>query len=179
MFQLRKQLLTTIAVMGISAIGMNAYAQNAPAPAQDGAPVAQAMHQPGPEQRTKFAEKMAKRQAKLHDALKITPAQEGAWKTYISQMQPKSSDMPMQRPSKEEWAKQTAPQRMDHRIERMKKMEAMMTERAAALKQFYAVLTPQQQKVLDQKFSHEHRGHRGHWGGHDGMKDGEMGAPKG
>ncbi|WP_161539972.1 Spy/CpxP family protein refolding chaperone [Glaciimonas sp. PCH181] len=177
MFQLRKQLSIVVTAIGISAMGMSAYAQNAPT--TDNAPaMAQAgtagkqMHQPpSAEQRAKFAEKIAKRQAKLHDELKITPAQEGAWKTYISQMQPPRGDMPMHRPSKEEWAKQTAPERMDHRIEFMKKMEAHMTERAAALKTFYATLTPAQQKILDAHFSHGHRGHRGHggWGGHHGM----------
>ncbi|QRX84990.1 Spy/CpxP family protein refolding chaperone [Glaciimonas sp. PAMC28666] len=175
MVKLRKQLLIGITAIGISAMGMTAFAQNTTggAPAVEKA-IAQSdnapMHQPPTaEQRAKFEARMAKREAKLHTALKITPAQEGAWKTYISQMRPNRSAMPMQRPTKEEWAKQTAPERMDHRIEFMKKMEARMSDRAAALKQFYAVLTPDQQKILDKHFIHEHRGHRGPWGGQRGM----------
>ena len=171
MFKLRKQLLIGITAIGISAMGMSAYAQT-PAPATTAPAAGQQMHEgPSAEQRAKFAEHMAKRQAKLHDELKITAAQEGAWKTYINQMKPMRPETPMHRPSKEEWAKQTAPERMDHRIEFMKKMEARMTERAAALKKFYAVLTPDQQKILDKHFSHGHHGHshRGHWGGDRGM----------
>ncbi|KAF3998412.1 Spy/CpxP family protein refolding chaperone [Glaciimonas immobilis] len=167
MFKLRKQLLIGITAMGIGAMGMGAYAQNAPAGApavaQAPAPSEHHMHQPPtPEQRAKFEARMAKRQAKLHQELKITPAQEGAWKTYIDQMKPHGPDLSKARPTKEEWAKQTAPERMDHRIELMKKMEEHMSERAAALKQFYAVLTPEQQKVMDTQFSHMHHGERGH-----------------
>ena len=170
MFKLRKQLLIGITAIGISVMGMSAYSQST----ANTAPAAgQQMHEgPSAEQRAKFAEHVAKRQAKLHDELKITAAQEGAWKTYIDQMKPESA--PMHRPSKEELARQTAPERMDHRIEFMKMMEARMTAHAAALKTFYAVLTPEQQKILDKHFSHDHRGHFGHWGGrHDmpGPKD--------
>lgn len=183
MFKLRKQLLIGITAIGISAMGMSAYAQNtgnlAAAPAVT-APAAGERHEgPSAEQRAKFAEHMAKRQAKLHDALKITAAQEGAWKTYISQMKPLRPETPMHRPSKEEWAKQTAPERLEHRIEFMKKMEARMTAHAAALKTFYAVLTPEQQKILDKHFSHEHRGHFGHWGRSRGMHDEAMPDQKG
>ena len=169
MFKFRKQLLIGITAIGFGAMGMSAHAQNTTGgvPAVEKAEAAQMHQPPTPEQRAKFEARMAKRQAKLHDELKITPPQEGAWKTYIGQMKPNPSGMPMHRPSEEEWAKQTAPERMDHRIDMMKKMETRMGERAAALKQFYAVLTPEQQKVLDKHFSHHHRGHggpRGHWG---------------
>jgi Spy/CpxP family protein refolding chaperone len=36
----------------------------------------------------------------------------------------------------------------------MKAMEAKMTEHLAALKEFYAVLTPEQQKIFDEETPH-------------------------
>ena len=35
----------------------------------------------------KFAERIAKRQAALHDKLALTPAQEASWKTFTERMQ--------------------------------------------------------------------------------------------
>ena len=44
-----------------------------------------------------------------------------------------------------------APQRLGKGIEHMKAMETTMTEHLAALKEFYAVLTPEQQKTFDEQ----------------------------
>jgi Spy/CpxP family protein refolding chaperone len=45
----------------------------------------------------------------------------------------------------------------------MKVMETKMTEHLAALKEFYAVLTPEQQKTFDEQMPRfgDRRGHRG------------------
>jgi Spy/CpxP family protein refolding chaperone len=163
MFKLRKQLLIGVTALSFAAMGLTAYAQ------ADGAGGRQA---PTPEQQAKFAEKMAKRQAKLHDDLKITAAQEAAWQTFVGKIKPvRPADAP-QRPSKEELAKQTAPERMDHQMEFLKRAEARLAEHSAAVKEFYAVLTPVQQKVFDEHFKkmEQHRfGHRGFH--HDGPDD--------
>lgn len=156
MFKLRKQLLIGMTALSFAAMGMTAYAQ------ADGANGRQA---PTPEQQAKFAEKMAKRQAKWHDDLKITPAQETAWQTFLGKIKPVRPDgAPQQRPGKEEWAKQTAPERMEHQMEFLKRAETRLAERTAAVKEFYAVLTPVQQKVFDEHFKkmeHHRFGHRG------------------
>ena len=85
--------------------------------------------------------------AKLHDKLKLTAQQEPAWKKF-------SANNPMAdkslRPDPAEMAKLNAPQRMEKGLEHMKTMEAKMTEHLAALKEFYAVLTPEQQKTFDE-----------------------------
>lgn len=166
MFKLRKQLLIGMTALSFAAMGMTAHAQ------ADSGPDGPARHAPTPEQKAKFAEKMAKRQAKLHDDLKITSAQETAWQTFIGKIKPvRPTDMP-QRPNKEEWAKQTAPERLDHRMEFLKHAETRLAERTAAVKEFYAVLTPVQQKVFDDHFKQMEQ-HRfgGHRGGHRGAPD--------
>ena len=84
--------------------------------------------------------------AKLHDKLKLTAQQEPAWKkfTAVNPMAGKSM-----RPDPAEMDKLNAPQRLEKGLEHMKAMEAKMTEHLAALKEFYAVLTPEQQKIFD------------------------------
>ncbi|MDR3390882.1 MAG: Spy/CpxP family protein refolding chaperone [Sulfuriferula sp.] len=154
MFKNRKQLLLAVAVAGAGVMAMSNYARSA-----DVMPCGPQMQQPpSDEQRAKFAERMHEREMKLHDDLKLTSAQEGAWKTFIDQMKPPvMAAGGMHRPSKEEMDKETAPERMQQRLDMMKKMEAHMEQESAALKKFYAVLTPDQKKVMDEHFNHAPR----------------------
>jgi protein CpxP len=89
--------------------------------------------------------------AKVHDKLKLTAQQETAWKkfTAVNPMADKSL-----RPDPAEMEKLNAPQRLEKGLEHMKAMEAKMTEHLAALKEFYAVLTPEQQKIFDDQMPH-------------------------
>lgn len=98
---------------------------------------------------------MAKRQAALHGKLKLTTAQEGAWSKFNERMQPGS---PPARPDKAEIEKLSAPERMDRMYAMMKEREKKMVERIAAVKEFYAVLTPEQQKIFNDEFK-PMRGH--------------------
>jgi protein CpxP len=91
-------------------------------------------------------ERMAQHQQKLHDALNLTPDQEGAWKKLMD------SERPMARPEPgkaEEWAKLTTPERADRMLARLQEQQSRMTAHVAALKDFYAVLTPEQKKTFD------------------------------
>ncbi|AMP01087.1 LTXXQ motif family protein [Collimonas arenae] len=164
MFTLRKQILIGVTALSFAAMGVTAYAQQADGPV--------GRHAPTPEQQAKFAANMAKRQAKLHDDLKITPDQEAAWQTFLGKIKPVRPEGAPPRPNKEEWAKQTAPERLDHQMEFLKRAEARLAEHTAAVKEFYAVLTPTQQKTFDEHFNKmmKHRfGHRGfHQGGPEG-----------
>lgn len=103
-------------------------------------------------------ENMEKHHKKLHAALKLTPEQEGAWKKFTDAKKP----MPMAESEKnDDWSKLTAPERADKMLERMKAHEKLMTDHIAALKEFYAVLTPEQKKTFDQTHSGQHDGMRG------------------
>jgi len=105
--------------------------------------------------KAKFAEFMEKRHAAMHTALKLSAEQEGAWKEFTARM--KSVGMQL-RPEREKMAALPAPERMDKMLAMMKEGETRMETRAAAVKEFYAVLTPEQQKVFDAQMAP--RGHR-------------------
>ena len=85
-------------------------------------------------------------QQALHDKLKLSASQEAAWQTFVAagkELRPKK------RPDPLDFAGLTAPQRMEKMLDRMHDREARMTKMLGALKTFYAVLTPQQQRILD------------------------------
>jgi periplasmic protein CpxP/Spy len=98
-----------------------------------------------------------KRQQALHDKLKLSAEQEKAWRTFVAtgkELRPKN------RPGPLDFAGLTAPQRMEKMLDRMRDREARMTKMLGALKTFYAVLTPQQQRILDdsmQRMGGHHR----------------------
>jgi hypothetical protein len=112
------------------------------------------------EQRAEF---FIKRQAKLHDSLKLSAEQEPAWKAFAAAMTP--PDGKMKRPDRAQVEKLSAPERMEQRLAMMKTAEAHMETRLAAMKTFYATLSPQQQKVFNDSIGkgHPHQGrhHRG------------------
>jgi periplasmic protein CpxP/Spy len=86
--------------------------------------------------------------AALHDKLKLTAQQETAWKKFAAN---KPVFDKANRPDPAEMQKLNAPQRMEKGMENMRAMEKTMTEHLAALKEFYAVLTPEQQKIFDEQ----------------------------
>ncbi|KAF1044810.1 MAG: hypothetical protein GAK35_01598 [Herbaspirillum frisingense] len=125
----------------------------------------------------------AKHQAELHDKLKITASQEAAWKLFLDKTKPAPFD-PAARPSKEEFAKLTTPERLDKKLEFMRKREAFAEQRIGATKEFYATLSPEQQKTFDAEFAKmehrfEHMRHRGERMGppHDGKPAPDAAAP--
>lgn len=103
----------------------------------------------------KFAERIEKRQTELHDKLKLTPEQETAWKKFSEKMKPTGS---RNRPDPSELSALHAPERLERMLALMKEHESRMADRVAAVKEFYAVLTPEQQKLFDDQFS-KHRRH--------------------
>lgn len=105
---------------------------------------------------------------KLHAELKLSPEQEGAWKTWSGSVQEKVAKMKERRPDFDALAKLPAPERMAQMVERHKERQKEMEEGLASLRSFYATLTPEQQKTFDrfQPFGgHRHGGPRG---GRDG-----------
>lgn len=92
-------------------------------------------------------ERMQQHQKQLHDALKLTPDQEGAWKKFAESVQ--APPRP-ERGDPADWAKLTAPERAEKMLEFSKQRQERMTEHVAALKTFYGVLTPEQKKTFDE-----------------------------
>jgi len=137
-----QSLLSGLILVGIAS-NVNAYAQNgSTSPAQSG--------MQGSMTPEAMKEKIAKHQAELHDKLKITAAQEPAWKTFIQAVTPERMV-----PEKDSGMdKMTTPERMQRSLERMKEHQGQLQKKLEATKAFYAVLSPEQQKIFDN--SHRH-----------------------
>lgn len=148
----------TMSAMTLGTFG--AFASDAPSQGSQGAKARHAhMSSEGHHKRmdpAKFKEKMAQRQAELHQKLNLTAAQEPAWNAFIASMTPTERS---QRPDRAEFDKLTAPERLEKRLQGMKQMEAQMTKRLDAMKTFYSQLTPEQRSVFDEntKMGHKHK----------------------
>jgi len=159
----RKNLLNALAALSMGTAALAAQAQSA-TPDQARTPPAEGRHghAASQEQRAAFA---ARRVAKLHDDLKITPAQENAWNAFVASMKPAPRGA---RPDRAAMANLTAPQRLAQHIERQKRRTAAMEQRLGAVNSFYAVLTPEQRKTFDEKAARlqgrfgKHGGHSNH-----------------
>eukprot|EP01034_Spumella_vulgaris_P000750 gene750-989_t len=137
-----KRLLLTGLIATFAAAAM---AQTPPTPAPDGKPGMQ--HRMGKHDPAKMKEFMAKRQAELKQKLAITPAQEGAWTAWTAALQPPA--VRPERPSREEIAKLTTPQRIEQMRAQRAQRQSLMDKRADATNTFYAALNADQKKVFD------------------------------
>ncbi len=112
----------------------------------------------------KMQSRMSQRLAEFKVKLKITPAQEGAWTTYTDAIKPMPRASMVA--SHAELSKLPTPERLDRmralHSERMAEMTARMDQRTQATKTFYAVLSPDQQKIFDTEFNSAFRGHGDH-----------------
>lgn len=153
------------ALLGAAAIAQPAQpAVVAPGPGMMAGPGAMAGAHPMMRERAAhWQEHRAQRDNALKQILQITPAQEGAWNTWIASRQPPAT---FQRPNRGEFAQLSTPQRIDRMRELRAARNAEMDRRGEATKTFYAALTPAQQKAFDAL------GARGGFGGHGGHHHG-------
>ena len=149
---LHKGLVIAIATLGLGTIAVAAPSQVAQAPATSVQSGATSQHG------EKFAERMAKRQAALHDKLALTPAQEAAWQVFTAKMQ---STVATRSDASSDKAL-TAPERAERKAAFLQVAQQQAASRVQPIKEFYAVLSPEQQKIFDSQF----RGHRHHFGHH-------------
>ena len=91
------------------------------------------------------------RNAYFKSELNITPAQESAWKTYAEQRKQQVVAMQALRASAQGSAQATAPERLELRNQMMKKRQEQMEKGTAAFKELYAVLSPEQKTLADQR----------------------------
>jgi hypothetical protein len=165
-------------------LGAASFAQDA-APAQPGPGAADAG---APHHHRDPAEMRAHMADHLRTALQLQPGQDGALNAFLDALQPPAG-------AKEHMARQaggmqhmTTPERLDRMAARMDEQRSRMMARIAATKQFYAQLSPSQQKAFDNlgpmMMHHgmrgdgqgDRHGDRGHDGDH-GM--GSDGPPRG
>lgn len=149
---LRKSILIGFTVLGMAA----AHAEDAqPAAHQHDA-------RPSKEQmQARMADLYAKRQARLHDLLKLTTQQESAWATYQAAIKPAALDG--NRPERQDLRKLSAPQRLNLALDMTRKREALLETRVKAVSAFYAQLNPAQQTLFDEHGLGGEHGRRGQW----------------
>jgi periplasmic protein CpxP/Spy len=100
----------------------------------------------------KSAEHMAKRQAALHDSLNLSAPQEAAWNSFTAKLQATAPAAPQAAPA----ATLTAPERADRMVALLQNAQQQAAVRAQAVKEFYVVLSPEQQKIFDSQFRGRH-----------------------
>ena len=110
------------------------------------------------------------RLAYLKSELKITSAQEPAWKTFADQTKQQAEAMQAWMTTIKGSTQATAPERLELRNQIMKKRQEQMEKSTAAFKDLYAVLTPEQKAIADQRFG----AGRGHGPGHRGRPGGRF-----
>lgn len=105
-----------------------------------------------------FAAAATARLDKLKTTLKINAAQEAAWQTFAGKAKQQVENMQamhkQSQPPASPPAALSAPERMDKGIEFMKQRLTNMEAMNTALKDLYAILTPEQKVIADQHFSH-------------------------
>jgi protein CpxP len=154
-----------VAATALALLGLGAGAQ-APQPAVVAPGPAPAMQGQRPMMQhhlERQQQRAAQRQARLKQILQITPAQEGAWSTWIASRQAGKS---FQRGQRAEFAQLTTPERIDRMRALRAARVAEADRRGEATKAFYAALTPAQQKAFDalqvERGSRRGAGHRAH-----------------
>ena len=111
--------------------------------------------------RAKMQERMAQRQAALKHSLELSPAQEPAWNTFITSMQPGERPARLGQLNRDEMQKLTTPERIERMRAQRAQRHAQADLRADAALAFYAELNPAQQKTFD-KHTANHQ-HMNHW----------------
>lgn len=163
MTTLRKSMMIGLLAIGLGTGSMTVWAEKGGPDGGQGRPghAAQGEHKHSPE---RMKQAFERRQQNLHDKLKLDAKQEAAWKSYVDTIRPSA---PVARPDRAELARLPAPERMQKMMDRLQEREQKLALRIAATKEFYAVLTPEQQKVFDAEFM---AGRRHHMRGHHGTR---------
>lgn len=91
-------------------------------------------------------DQIIQQQAEMHDKLKITPAQEAAWKSYAQAMEPDNPPKPRMDPDHD---KQSTIERMQRSLDRIHEHEMKMQNKLNATKAFLNVLSSEQKKQFE------------------------------
>jgi hypothetical protein len=106
-------------------------------------------------------ERMEQRHKKLHEALKLTSGQEGAWNKMMETEPSMAKPNPQMH---DDMVKMTTPERAEKMLAHMKEQQARMTDHVAAITGLYAELNPEQKKMFDDFHVSQHAGKHGKHG---------------
>lgn len=142
------RVLTSLAALGAAVcVSSASFAQEPPPGAGPPPPVEQqAGHEHWAERMKAHAEARAR---ELRAILNLRPDQEAAFQAFLASMKPEHPPGERGRPGMGEEAQLTTPQRLDRMAARMAEHQAEFQRRAAAIKTFYAALSPEQQRAFD------------------------------
>lgn len=162
MNKLHKKFLIGLTVLGLGTAALTAHAEKDECPHMGGA-LSMDGHRAEGDGKFEGGMKvrMEKHHVQLHDKLKLSAAQETAWKTFTAAMMP--ADHVKHDDKQAMMENLSAPERMEKMMVRMKEGEERMSARLLALKTFYATLSAEQKKTFDENFmpgphhgQHEH-----------------------
>lgn len=153
MTTLRKTIVAALATLSLAAASLPAMAHSHAG--HDGQRMTREQHA------AQMAERFSARQAKLHEALKLSATQQRAWDDYQSAIKPQPRALKGERAK---LAGLGAPERMQRRIDAAKLKLARMEARLAATRTFHAQLTPEQKKVFDERVAKRQRHGQRHHG---------------
>ncbi len=113
--------------------------------------------------------RIAEHLAGLKVKLDLTPAQQGAWQAFDSAATPSREQLTRMVQMRASMRSMTTPERIDRLREVRSERAAAMDRVFDATRQFYAQLSPEQQKTFDQNALPRH-GQRGHRSGRGDWK---------
>jgi Spy/CpxP family protein refolding chaperone len=141
------QRVALAAVLGLGLVVSAAAQDRGPGPGGAG---------PGPrgaDRQKLFEDRQHSREQRLHDLLQIKPDQEPAFRTFVSSLEQARPERGQRKrgPGGAQGDRETltAPQRLDRQAQRLADAQQRLQKEAAAVKTFYAVLTPEQRKSFD------------------------------
>jgi periplasmic protein CpxP/Spy len=120
------------------------------------------------------AERRARMAEHLSAVLQLQPSQQSALAAYLDALKPPGDMKPQMDQAQGDVDHAPTPERLDRMMARFDQMHARMVARVAATKQFYAQLSPGQQKAFDELAPTMHRFGGGR-GGMDGRRGGGWG----
>jgi len=98
-----------------------------------------------------FEDRQHSREQRLHDLLQIKPDQETAFRTFVSSLEQARPERGQRQGGRGQGEREalTTPQRLDRAAQRLGEAQQRLQKEAAAVKTFYAVLSPDQRKAMD------------------------------
>lgn len=155
---IRKLVLVRVPLVLVAAIGAGSvFAQSADADGDE--PVASAPDPAGTDGRHHdLIASAQKRLSHLKAKLGITAEQEPQWSAFSEAVMQRMAQLQGARPGEKRSAL-TVPERIDRRLAWMKERTAAFATMGEAAKLLYAMLSPQQQQIADERLMRWHRHH--------------------
>jgi hypothetical protein len=136
---------------GLTAASLAMAEEAAGAPGEPPAGDESCWEKPGPRPHGERGRFIEKRLETLHTELKLSPSQEPAWNAWSGQVKAHIKEAKEHRPDWRALESLPAPERMEKMLAQGKERLSKLEEGLAAMKTFYAALSPEQRQILDKQ----------------------------